>query len=127
MTVSKNSALLHRIRSSNGARVIWFFLTFNFINLSVNFSEQFQDLEDPVDTISEMIYEWGFEGEADIIPDNETEQEDQAHKKVKLDWISIFEFVSLPFFKFRIPHDSNLVEYVQLGFNFLGTPPPDNR
>lgn len=127
MPMSKSSALLHRIRTSRGPRVIWFFLTFNFINLSVNFSEQFQELEDPVDTISEMIYEWGFEGEADIIPDNGTEQEDQANKKVKLDWISIFEFVLLPFFNFRLSHDSNLIEYVQLGFTFLGTPPPDNR
>ncbi|GMQ23530.1 hypothetical protein Aoki45_02120 [Algoriphagus sp. oki45] len=83
---------------------IWFGLVLvNFINLSVNFQEssiiqsETLELEDPIDTLGELVYEWALEGDCDVIPDNGTEQEDKSTKKAK-DWFSAKEFEFLNFF-----------------------------
>lgn len=81
----------------------WLFLV-NFINLSVNFQEsqiahpERLDLTDPIDTLSELVYEWALDGDYDVIPDNRTEQEDKIQKEGKL-WGIVLEFQALDFIK----------------------------
>jgi hypothetical protein len=69
--------------------LLWLILL-NFVNLSVNFQEsqlnhlQGSELEDPIDTLCELVYEWALDGDCDVIPDNGTEQEDKSLKKGKI-------------------------------------------
>lgn len=127
MSTGKNKSLLVQFRTGNCGRTLLFFTTINFINLTVNFTEEKKKLEDPVDTISEMIYEWGLDGDSDTIPDNATEQEDQTLKKLKL--ISTTEYLinwleAIPY----LWHQP--IEKPQFLFSIfisLGTPPPDEN
>lgn len=114
------------IRSGIFSRFLWIVLIFNFINLSVNFTEQYKDLDDPVDTISEMIFEWGLDVSADTIPDNSAEEEDETVKKLVF---FAFYDLCLNFF----PNDSLCLiasqsyqqKFWRSIFITLGTPPPD--
>ena len=114
------------IRSGIFSRLLWIVLIFNFINLSVNFTEQYKDLDDPVDTISEMIFEWGLDVSADTIPDNSAEEEDETVKKLVF---FAFYDLCLNFF----PNDSLCFiasqsyqqKFWRSIFITLGTPPPD--
>ncbi|GAB3220581.1 hypothetical protein GCM10027454_11800 [Algoriphagus aestuariicola] len=75
--------------------MLLFILTLNFINLSANFYEgdifvsNKIDLDDPMDTISELLVEWAFDLPEDFIPDNGTQQEDQGGEKIKLAIVDI--------------------------------------
>lgn len=91
--------MLSIIKGHSLGRAFFWLVLVNFINLSVNFQEsqitpsQSMDLQDPIDTLGELVYEWALEGDCDVIPDNGTEQEDKSTKKAK-DWFTstAFEF-----------------------------------
>lgn len=114
------------IRSGIFSRFLWIVLLFNFINLSVNFTEQYKDLDDPVDTISEMIFEWGLDVSADTIPDNSAEEEDETVKKLVF---FAFYDLYLNFFPenslFFIASQSYQQKFWRAIFISIGTPPPD--
>ena len=115
------------IRSSKFFRMLWLALTINFINLSVNFTEQYKDLEDPVDTVSEMIFEWCLDGASDTIPDNSAEEENQNIKKlVFIETIDLLLILS-PDFLFFIPKQQYKELFLPAIFILLGTPPPDQN
>ncbi len=42
-------------------------------------------VEDPIDTLTEIILEWFLEVDSDVIPDSDADHEDQVGKKLKLD------------------------------------------
>lgn len=87
--------ILAVLRSNWLTRVMTWIILINFINLSVNFqesnlsSETLSELDDPIDTLTELVYEWALDGDQDVIPDNGTEQEEKTVKKDKLWLISV--------------------------------------
>lgn len=113
------------IRSGIFSRFIWIVLIFNFINLSVNFTEQHEDLDDPVDTISEMIFEWGLDVSADTIPDNSADEEDQSVKKLVFFGTVDLRLSFLLDRVIFIPSKPYQEIFLRSIFIPLGTPPPD--
>jgi hypothetical protein len=116
-----------KIRDSFWRDPILFLLTINLINLTVNFSSRNIILEDPVDTISEMIYEWCLDGESDVIPDTDTDQEDQNLKALKIFWSSEIGFIwrkTIPVFIQSITRTNDPTYSIFLS---LSSPPPDSN
>lgn len=61
-------------------------------------------MDDPVDTISELIFEWALEGSDDLIPDNGTQQDDNSIEKIKLAISVITGFkLQVPFWNLIFP------------------------
>jgi hypothetical protein len=114
------------IRESFWRNPILFLLTINLINLTVNFSSRNIILEDPVDTISEMIYEWCLDGESDIIPDTDTDQEDQHLKTLKIFWSSEIGFTWRKPIQLFIQRLSQTIDPPYHIFLSLSSPPPDS-
>lgn len=110
--------------------MVWMVIL-NFINLSVNFQESNLSLSnqevlaDPIDTLSELVYEWALEGDCDVIPDNGTEQEDKSVKKSKI-WGIALELEDPEFLKnhFIRPLPTSTPFFSNRVLN-LETPPPD--
>jgi hypothetical protein len=121
----KSMNILGMIRSSRFSRFLWIVLIFNFINLSVNFTEQYKDLDDPVDTISEMIFEWGLDVSPDTIPDNSAEEENQSVKKLVFFGTFDLHLSFLPYTLFFTPSEPYKEKFLRTIFIPLGTPPPD--
>lgn len=125
MNLKKRKSVLIHLRSGAWGRMMLLLLTIQSVNLSVNFSEKKIKIQDPVDTLTEMIYEWGLEGESDVIPDNGTEQEDQNLKSVNLffppNFVFEWEMIDLIFFK--IQSEKRIL--LPVVFLNQGTPPPD--
>lgn len=115
------------IRSSKFFRALWIALTINFINLSVNFTEQHKELDDPVDTISEMIFEWGLDGADDTIPDNSAEEENQNIKKFVFIGRSALLLNFSPYLTYFISNQHYRQRFLPSVFILLGTPPPDQN
>ncbi len=83
------------------------------------------DMVDPIDTISELIFEWAMDGDEDLIPDNGTEQEDNSMEKIKLSFLEIQKYclsAPLVFKEFKLSHSHpDLVS----GHFSSDSPPPD--
>ncbi|SDC79340.1 hypothetical protein SAMN04488104_100630 [Algoriphagus faecimaris] len=126
----KSSHKNHNKKLSAWQRIIWSLLLINFINLTANFYEsplhdpENKLLEDPIDSLSELIYEFVLEGDQDIIPDNGTEQEEKNSKKLTVFFTNIdlksSEKISLP----QLASPFYLTEEKELFFD-PSTPPPD--
>lgn len=106
MVNGKSRSVIGRLRESSWSKAFLFLLLVNFINLSANFyegnilaSEQLK-MDDPLDTITELIFEWALDGAEDLIPDNGTEQDDNSLEKLKLALLEVpgFELFA-PFFE----------------------------
>jgi hypothetical protein len=120
-----------RLRKSGLIRFLTYLLTINFINLSANFFEGNIEitprlsLEDPVDTVSELIFEIALDCQEDIIPDNGTHQDEHATKKIKLALIEIpgFSFLTSTIIK----ENPDFVNYRSTfsGHFHSVSPPPD--
>jgi hypothetical protein len=131
MKKKETKGLISALRKCRWSKICLFLMVANFINLSANFYEanisisEDVDMVDPIDTVSELIFEWAMEGSEDIIPDNGTEQEDNSLEKIKLSLFEIQEyclFSSLIFEEFKINHfRSELVS----GHFSSDSPPPD--
>lgn len=106
-------------------KIVWFILTANFINLTVNFSENGRVLKDPIDTLTELIYEYGLGGDADDIPDNGTEQEDQNLKTSKYLIPSIFNTFKRELVGLSTSSSSYLNFFIAEIFGSQTNPPPD--
>lgn len=82
-------------------------------------------MDDPVDTISELIFEWALEGSDDLIPDNGTQQDDNSKQKIKL---AIFEIPGLQLFSKIFDLETCLFcnsARELIGFCSSVSPPPD--
>lgn len=90
-----------------------------------NISDPSDHLTDPIDTLSELVYEWALDGDCDIIPDNSTEQEDKSLKKV--DWkIFCLDVPGYSFGFFDKPKNWSSQEQILLApLNLPPSPPPD--
>lgn len=106
-------------------KIVWFILSANFINLTVNFSENGRVLKDPIDTLTELIYEYGLGGDADDIPDNGTEQEDQNLKASKYLIPSIFNTFVGEFGRFSTPSSTYFNFFIPEIIGSQTNPPPD--
>lgn len=114
-------------------RVITWVILINFINLSVNFqesnlsSETLTELDDPIETLTELVYEWALDGDQDLIPDNGTEQEEKTVKKDKL-WIISVEAPSPSFYCLYITLQPNhFFQKIRSGMPNGIFSPPDVR
>lgn len=123
--------MISRLRQSGWSKVLLFLLVVNFINLSANFYEGnilisgAVDMEDPMDTLSELIFEWALEGDGDLIPDNGTQQDDNSTEKIKLAILEVPGFLlSNPVLEsrfLRFPDAGGLA----IGYFSVSAPPPD--
>ncbi len=123
--------MISRLRQSGWSKVLLFLLVVNFINLSANFHEGnilisgAVDMEDPMDTLSELIFEWALEGDGDLIPDNGTQQDDNSTEKIKLAILEVPGFqLSNPVLESRLlrfPGSDGLA----IGYFSISAPPPD--
>jgi hypothetical protein len=131
MAKVKTFPLVTRLRKSNWPKAFVLLLTLNFINLTANFYEGNilitgqVDMVDPMDTLTELIFEWALEGGEDLIPDNGTQQDDNSNLKIKL---ALLEIPSLqlfpPNFYFANSGFSN-PEALDIGYFSIPVPPPD--
>lgn len=123
---------MSRLRKSNWSKVFVFLLTLNFINLTANFYEGDilisgeVDLADPMDTLTELIFEWALEGGEDLIPDNGTQQDDNPNEKIKLALLEIpvLEIFS-PILSLKNTESSN-PDTLVIGYSSIPVPPPDH-
>ncbi|WP_051315433.1 hypothetical protein [Algoriphagus terrigena] len=131
MKDGKSRSLISRLRDSSWSKAFLFLLLVNFINLSANFyegnilsSDQVQ-MADPLDTISELIFEWALDGGEDLIPDNGTEQDDNSLEKLKLALLQIpgFELFAPVFERENLACGEN--PSAVNGHLSSPTPPPD--
>jgi hypothetical protein len=131
MEMTITAPLISRLRKSNWSRAFVFLLTLNFINLSANFYEGnilisgAVDMNDPLDTITELIFEWALEGGDDLIPDNGTQQDDNSSEKIKLALLEIplLELFS-PILTLKNTDSSN-PDTLVIGYSSIPVPPPD--
>ena len=131
MIKAKTKSMISKLRNSGWSKVFVFLMVVNFINLSANFYEGnilisgTVDLNDPVDTLSELIFEWALEGGDDLIPDNGTQQDDNSLEKIKL---GITEITGLklcnPILDLEIPRFTYLERIIH-GYFSSSAPPPD--
>ncbi|SDA51478.1 hypothetical protein SAMN03080617_00808 [Algoriphagus alkaliphilus] len=95
MEKRKAKSLIGDMRTGSWSEFLLFLLVANFINLSANFYEgnifitKGMKMDDPIDTFTELIFEWVLDGSKDLIPDNGTQQDDNSLKKIKLALIEI--------------------------------------
>ncbi|QYH38509.1 hypothetical protein GYM62_06735 [Algoriphagus sp. NBT04N3] len=123
------------VRSTNKyatwVRVFSYILLINFINLSANFYEGGVEghakmyLDDPIDNISEVIFEYILDGDGDVIPDNGTNQEDKSLKKLKVYQCLIPELTLKPELFLLEKKDWSLVKKTLPPLLSLTPPPPD--
>ncbi len=82
-------------------------------------------MEDPMDTLSELIFEWALDGTEDFIPDNGTQQDDNSSEKIKLAILEIPGFqLNHLILELDLPHFFE-ADSIFLGYFSISTPPPD--
>lgn len=131
MNKGKTIGLISTLKKSSWSKFCLFLMIANFINLSANFYEgnisysKKVDMLDPIDTISELIFEWAMDGNEDFIPDNGTKQEDNSMEKIKLSLLEIQTYCLLApiiFEEFKMnPFHPDLIS----GHFSSDSPPPD--
>ncbi|MFN3999097.1 hypothetical protein [Algoriphagus sp.] len=131
MKRKETKSLISNLRNSGWSKFCLFLLVGNFINLSANFYEgnivptDKISMDDPIDTLTELIYEWVMDGDGDIFPDNGTEQDDNSVKKIKLALLEIpgFKLSSVLIIESTVDFstDENLIS----GYFSSDSPPPD--
>jgi hypothetical protein len=130
--ISQTKSLNSRLRNSNWSKFWVFILTINFVNLSANFYEgniypsHQVKIEDPIDTITELIFEWALDGSDDLIPDNGTQQDDNSLEKMKLALLEIPDFtLSNPLFFENLENFFSSEKLISGHFS-SDSPPPDS-
>lgn len=82
-------------------------------------------MDDPIDTITELIFEWALDGDGDIIPDNGTQQDDNSIEKIKLALVETLGFNLFPPSRVEETLDFSKAENLISGFFSSDSPPPD--
>lgn len=115
---------------SLGQRLVWILLLVNFINFSANFYEDpvsYSNSEistDPIDSISEIIYEFILDGDQDTIPDDGSSQEEKNIKKLTVFLSEIYQLNDFDFIQ-SDPKSFSIVQQIEEAFLDPSTPPPD--
>jgi hypothetical protein len=131
MKKRKAKSWISDMRTSSWSRFLLFLLVANFINLSANFHERNiytaygVNMDDPIDTITELIFEWALDGDGDIIPDNGTQQDDNSIEKIKLALVETLGFNLFPPSRVEETLDFSKAENLISGFFSSDSPPPD--
>lgn len=82
-------------------------------------------MDDPIDTLTELIFEWAMDGDDNLIPDNGTEQDDNSVKKIKLALLEIPGFKLSPVLMIEYTLDFTTDENLISGYFSSDSPPPD--
>ncbi|MDP2039604.1 MAG: hypothetical protein Q8S14_15245 [Algoriphagus sp.] len=131
MEKRKVKSLISDMRTSSWSRFLLFLLVANFINLSANFYEgnisitKGMKMDDPIDTLTELIFEWVLDGSEDLIPDNGTQQDDNSLKKIKL---ALIEIPGIKLFSSLILKERSqffVSQNISSSYSASDTPPPD--
>lgn len=131
MKRTKSKSLINSLRNSSWSKFCIFLLITNFINLSANFYEgniyivNGINMDDPIDTVTELIFEWALDGSDDLIPDNGTQQDDNSLEKMKLALLEIPGFKLSPVLKIEFNLDFSTDENLISGYFSSDSPPPD--
>lgn len=131
MIKRKSKSMISNLRDSRWSRFVLFLLITNFINLSANFYEgnilisDNVKMVDPIDTISELIFEWALDGSDDLIPDNGTQQDDNSLEKMKLALLENPGFALSPPLVIENPEKNSIHEHLIPGYFSSDSPPPD--
>lgn len=131
MGKSKAKTVISAFRKSAWSKFCLFLLMANFINLSANFYEgnisitNGINMDDPIDTITELIFEWALDGDGDIIPDNGTEQDDNSLEKMKLALFKTPEINLLIPLQVEGTRFFSKTENLISGYYSSDSPPPD--
>lgn len=131
MKRTKSKSLINSLRNSSWSKFCLFILIGNFINLSANFYEgniyvsSKVNIDDPIDTITELIFEWALDGSNDLIPDNGTQQDDNSLEKMKLALLEIPGFKLSPPLKLENTENFSVQEHLIPGYFSSDSPPPD--
>jgi hypothetical protein len=126
-----SKSVIGNLRNSRWSRFVLFLLIANFINLSANFYEgnilisEKVRIVDPIDTISELIFEWALDGSDDLIPDNGTQQDDNSLEKMKLALLEIPGFTLTPPSIIENSKNFPIHEHLIPGYFSYDSPPPD--
>jgi len=125
MVQGRKNTFLSVIGSKTWSSYLLIVLIFNVINSSVNFTERGKKLNDPIDTFSELVYEWCLDGDAETIPDDGAAQDDQSIKTLKIFWTNLVELIWIH--ESPVLFQKGFTKTPCLVFVFLplGTPPPD--
>lgn len=123
--------MINMLRNSSWSKFCLFILLANFINLSANFYEgnilvsTKINMEDPIDTLTELIFEWALDGNDDLFPDNGTEQDDNSIKKIKLVLIEFIGFELSPNLDYINTTGFFISRDEITGYFSSDSPPPD--
>lgn len=119
------------LRKSKIISIITFVMIINFVNLTANFYHPVsfnsfeQSLNDPIDTLAEIIVEFIFEMDNQIIPDTEVPHEKKKIPDIKLAFtkneIKINCYFTFELNKWRNTFDVSLTN----GINKKDSPPPE--
>ena len=82
-------------------------------------------MDDPIDTITELIFEWALDGRNDLIPDNGTQQDDNSLEKMKLALLEMPGFKLSPPLMLESTENFSIQEHLILGYFSSDSPPPD--
>ncbi|AFL85939.1 hypothetical protein Belba_3437 [Belliella baltica DSM 15883] len=118
-------------RKSKIINLITLVLIINFINLTANFYHPLhlnsveQNLIDPIDTLAEIVVEFIFEMDNQIIPDTEVPNEKRKIPDIKLVFtkteVKLVSFFTLKSNKWEVFNDFTLTT----GIKKVSTPPPE--
>jgi hypothetical protein len=127
----KSKSVISFLRKSSWSKFCLFILIANFINLSANFYEgnisisNKISMDDPIDTLTELIFEWALNGADDLFPDNGTQQDDNSLEKMKLALLEIPGFKLSPVLTIEYTVDFSTDENLISGYFSSDSPPPD--
>lgn len=82
-------------------------------------------MDDPIDTITELIFEWALDGSNDLIPDNGTQQDDNSLEKMKLALLETRGFTLSPPLILETLENYLIQEHLIQGHFSSDSPPPD--
>jgi hypothetical protein len=123
--------MLKALKKSKIINIITFLLIINFINLTANFyySGNFNSLEqninDPIDTLAEIVVEFIFEMDDQIIPDTEVPFEKKKIPDIKLAFTRN-EIKINCYFTFELNKWRNFSEVsLNTGIDNKDSPPPE--
>ncbi|GAB2630687.1 hypothetical protein [Belliella aquatica] len=123
--------MIKALRKSKIISIITFVLIVNFINLTANFyhpgnlNSLEQSLNDPIDTLAEIIVEFIFEMDNQIIPDTDVPHEKKKIPDIKLAFtkneIKVNCYFTFELNKWRNSFDVSLTS----GIDKENSPPPE--
>lgn len=124
--------MIRKLKKSTLVNYVTYVLILNFINLTANFYQEAGSnkygigIVDPIDTLAEIIVEFIFEMDDQIIPDTDVPNETRKIPDIKLAFtkteVKLICFASIKLNKWEIYEDFTLSN----GIKKVCSPPPEN-